>query len=297
MHAAAQRLLEGAGDVHVHTSPSLIPDRKSDLWQLVRACEERRMAFAVVKWHHGDSVSATAVVRTAHPGPFELFGGLVLNKTVGGINPYAVDTAVTLGAKIVWLPTLDAAGHGEAFGQLGGFPFQTVRRNKLPRRGIRVVGDDGALTTETKEILSLLDGTETVLASGHISKEEITALKEYLSREALDIHFLINHIDFSVPHLAAQEIAALAAPNVWFELAYFTVSALGHSSIEAIRSLVVSNPAAQFVLASDSGQAKNPISPQAMLEFISLLLESGLTEQQLETMLHRNTRECLKLAR
>lgn len=295
IHETAAELLAGAGDVHVHTSPSLVPNRKSNLWELVQACEQREMAFAVVKWHHGDSVSAATVVNQAHDGPFKLFGGLVLNRPVGGLNPYAVDCAVTLGAKVIWLPTLDASGHGEAIGQLGGFPFQRVRRNRLPIRGLRILGDDGNLCSELKEILSLLDGTETVLASGHITTEEIIALADYLTQNRLDIHLLVNHAGFSVPHLSASEVAELAGPKIWFELAYFTVSPLGHSPIEAIINLIVSNPHAQFVLASDSGQAKNPIGPEAMITFISLLLENGLTEKQVSTMLHQHTRELIML--
>ena len=295
MHERAPILLEGAGDVHVHTAPSLVPDRKSDLWGLIEACEKHRMAYAVVKWHHGDSFSAAATVDRAHSGPFRLYGGLVLNRTVGGLNPYAVDAAVTLGAKIVWLPTLDAAAHAAAIGRLGGFPFQTVRRTKLPVTGLRITDDRGALHEEVKEILSLIDGTQTVLASGHVSTEEILELKRYIESESLDINLLINHIDFSVPHLTVESVEALASPRVWFELAYFTISSLGHSSIEAIRHLVDSNPSAQFVLASDSGQAKNPICPEAMLELISRLLEGGVDEARLERMLHADTRRLLML--
>jgi len=295
MDERAPELLEGAGDPHIHTSPSLVPNRKSDIWRLVDACERWRMAFGVVKWHHGDSVTAVEVVNSVHHGPFRLYGGLVLNAPVGGLNPYAVDVAVTLGAKIVWLPTLDADGHGRAIGQLGGFPFQQVRRTRLPETGIRIVDEGGELKAEMKDILSILSGSETVLATGHITTEEIIRLEEFIRREGLDLHLLVNHIDFSVPNLTVKDVETLSAANVWFELAYFTVSALGHSSTEAIKHLVETNPTAQFVLATDSGQQKNPICPEAMLDFVSLLLDGGVSKARLDLMLHRNTRELLMI--
>lgn len=295
MKEKALKLLAGAGDVHVHTSPSLIPGRRSDIWTLIRACEEKKMAFVVVKWHHGDSYSAARVVNQLHEGPCRLYGGLVLNQPVGGLNPFAVDCAVTLKAKIVWLPTLDAAGHEKAIGQLGGFPFQPVERAVMPVKGLRILDAEDNLLPEVKEILAILNGTETVLATGHISAREIHALSGYLQQEKLKIHLLINHIDFSVPDLAIDDVEALTSDNTWFELAYFTLSKLGHSSIQTVLNLLTRNPGAQFILASDSGQAENPISPDAMLRFIWLLLENRLSEQQIDTLLHRNTRNLLML--
>ena len=41
------------------------------------------------------------------PG-IRVFGGLVLNFPVGGLNPFAVDSYVRLGAKEVWMPSLSA---------------------------------------------------------------------------------------------------------------------------------------------------------------------------------------------
>ena len=291
----AEALLEGAGDVHVHVSPSLVPNRKCDVWGLIESAERRRMAFAVVKWHHGDSFSMAQSVNAHDRGPFDLYGGLVLNRPVGGLNPFAVDAALTLGAKIVWLPTLDAAGHGAAVGQLGGFPFQQVRRRRFPTTGLSILEDDGDLLPEVKEILDLMNGSGTVLASGHITTPEIVVLQEYILRESLEINLLVNHIDFSVPNMSAQEVAELSAPNVWFEIAYFTVSELGHSSVGTIKEVVERNPHAQFVLASDSGQEKNPISPDAMLELIDLLLASGVESARVERMLHQDTYSLLGL--
>ena len=41
----------------------------------------------------------------------KLFSGIALNNASGGINPHAVNHAINIGAKIVWLPTLSAANH------------------------------------------------------------------------------------------------------------------------------------------------------------------------------------------
>ena len=42
---------------------------------------------------------------------FTMFVSVTLNKVIGGINPLAVETALKLGAKVVWLPTQSAKNH------------------------------------------------------------------------------------------------------------------------------------------------------------------------------------------
>ena len=293
MNSEAGDLLKGSGDIHVHTSPSLVPARKSDIWELIEACAAKKMAFAVIKWHHGDSYSAADAVNKKHEEAFHLYGGLVLNRPVGGLNPYAVDCAISLKARIIWLPTLDAVGHEKAMGQLGGFPFQEVRRKRFPDKGISILTPDGELCDEMKEILSLINGSETVLGSGHISKEEIFVLKRYIESEKLDLHLLINHIDLSVPGLTIKDLKPLAGPNIWFELAYITVSALGKTPVQTIINFIKTHPDLPFVLASDSGQSSNPISPEAMERFVTLLLEHGLDAESIHPLLHRNLKSLL----
>ena len=58
-------------------------------------------------------------------------GALVLNWPVGGLNVYAVEEAVKAGAKIIWMPTRDAANSLD-FGNMEGDFFN--------RPGISPVG-------------------------------------------------------------------------------------------------------------------------------------------------------------
>ena len=40
-----------------------------------------------------------------------IVGGIVLNRTVGGMNPYAVENCSKLGGRICWMPTLEARSY------------------------------------------------------------------------------------------------------------------------------------------------------------------------------------------
>ena len=68
------------------------------------------MRAIVLKNHYESTAGIAYLVRTLVPG-IEVFGGIDLNLTVGGINPAAVEhmTRVTGGwGRIVWMPTFDA---------------------------------------------------------------------------------------------------------------------------------------------------------------------------------------------
>ena len=68
------------------------------------------MRAIVIKNHYEPTASLAFIVRKAVPG-IEVFGGISLDLTVGGVNPAAVEwmTKVEGGyGKVVWLPTFDS---------------------------------------------------------------------------------------------------------------------------------------------------------------------------------------------
>ena len=103
--------LNGFYDLHIHSAPAPFV-RIGDSADIARWCAEAGMAGIVIKSHFESTVSkayhARLAVRDAFP-EFQVFSGIALNRGVGGVNPGAVELALQQGAKIVWLPTLDAA--------------------------------------------------------------------------------------------------------------------------------------------------------------------------------------------
>lgn len=86
-----------------------------------------------------------------------VFGGIVLNRWVGGLNPDAVDMAFASGARQVWMPTLSARNHLRYYGE-SQFRLQktshSMRRD--PGEGITVFGANGNLLPEVGPILDLM---------------------------------------------------------------------------------------------------------------------------------------------
>ena len=112
--------LEGAIDFHAHAAPDGTP-RKIDVLELARMAKAAGMRAIVIKNHYEPTASLAYVVRKAVPG-IEVFGGIALDLTVGGVNPAAVEwmTKVEGGyGKVVWLPTFDSESQAKLIGSNG----------------------------------------------------------------------------------------------------------------------------------------------------------------------------------
>src|SRR5438067_11613205 len=107
--SANAQTLSGAIDMHAHADPDGTP-RKIDAIDLARLAKQRGMRAIVLKNHYEPTQTLAYIVRKEVPG-IEVFGGISLDLTVGGVNPAAVEwmTKVRGGyGRVVWLPTFDS---------------------------------------------------------------------------------------------------------------------------------------------------------------------------------------------
>src|SRR5215472_13403367 len=104
--AMGQAPLNGVIDIHVHAGPDSMP-RSIDAVDLARLAKERGMRGLVLKNHYESTAALAYVVREVVPG-IEIFGGIDLNRSVGGVNPAAVERMVLVKGglgRVIWLPT------------------------------------------------------------------------------------------------------------------------------------------------------------------------------------------------
>src|SRR2546423_2700937 len=136
---AGAALLAGSIDIHVHSDPDNRP-RSIDAIDVAKLAKARGMRAIVLKNHYDPTGSLAYIVRKEVPG-IEVFGGIDLNLTVGGMNPIAVEhmTEVSGGwGRFVWMPTFDAENQ--------------VRFSKENRPYVKV-SQNGELTPETKQVI------------------------------------------------------------------------------------------------------------------------------------------------
>src|SRR5690348_14438223 len=177
----AWEAIRGAYDLQVHVAPDVIERRIDDI-DLAKEFLSRGPKGFVLKSHYFPTAERAQVVSRAVPG-IEAFGALTLNHSVGGLNPVAVELAGRSGAKIVWMPTVDAAN--ETAGRVGGtttkLPFWAKIQRELAATGIApppltVLDEHGKVNEATRRCLELIRHHNMILATGHLGRVEIFAL-------------------------------------------------------------------------------------------------------------------------
>ena len=289
----ARDLLRGAYDTHMHISPDVVERRIDDL-SLARKFAELGMAGFVLKSHYGSTAERASVVRAAVPG-VDVRGAIALNRAVGGINPLAVEIAAREGARTVWLPTVDSVNEShEREAQPGAkVPVWVKLQLDLREQGIEippvpVVDDDGLVLPEVHEVLGMIARHDMLLATGHLSRDEIFAVVD-AAVDAGVKDIVITHPEFPSQDLSTEDQRALAEQGALLERC-FTTPHTGKVSWERwIANIRAAGPEST-VLSTDLGQVFNPPVEDGMALMVDRLLEAGFGEEEVYVMAVVNTR-------
>src|SRR6266404_8032133 len=132
----AWEAIRGGYDLQVHVAPDVI-ERRTDDVDLAKDFLSHGLKGFVLKSHYIPTAERAKVVRRAVPG-IEAYGAITLNHSVGGLNPVALEIAGRSGAKIVWMPTVDAANEtaGRPDGTKSKLPFWAKFQLELAATGI-----------------------------------------------------------------------------------------------------------------------------------------------------------------
>jgi len=290
----ARDLLRGAYDTHMHISPDVV-ERKVDDITLAKRFQELGMDGFVLKSHYGSTAERASVVRAAVPG-INALGAIALNRAVGGINPLAVEIAAREGARTVWLPTVDSVNESHEREAPPGakVPVWVKLQLELREQGIEippvpVVNEaNGTVLPEVREVLAMIARHNMLLATGHLSRDEIFAvLDAALESGVRDI--VITHPEFPSQDLSVEDQKALADKGALLERC-FTTPHTGKVTWETwIENIRATGPESS-VLSTDLGQVFNPPVEDGMALMVDRLLDSGFTEEEVYVMAVVNTR-------
>lgn len=272
----ADELLRGAVDLHQHPGPSPFPRRMSIL-DAARDADAAGFRAIVAKSHHHSMVTDILALQPAGLDELSVrvFGGIALNPTVGGLNPYAVELALRMGGRVVWFPTLSSTAHLDHHRRHDtGFP--TSRVQLRPVEAIPLTGDDGALRPEVRDILDVIVAEDAVLTCGHLGVDEAQLLID-AARAAGVRRIVVNHPCFVVG-AAADQVRAWARQGVFVEhcaVMYFGRPEKRRDLGELLSYLEAAGPG-QTLLSSDSGQQGNPLPVTLFRRAARGLLDAGV---------------------
>jgi Family of unknown function (DUF6282) len=260
-------------DAHVHSAPCVLP-RLADDAGTVSAYEAEGFTGCVLKGHMEPTVGRA---RAATQGRgLAVYGGIVLNSAVGGLNPHAVEASLALGARVVWMPTLDARAHPQ--GVLAR-PFPHA-----PRYGVPPL--EPAAEEAVREICALVATADAVLATGHLGGEEIAWLLP-VARAAGVERFLVTHASFTVPGLDGGTAHGLAREGAYIEVTAFQLLHQPGMTAGALARFISEAGPERCILSSDAGQPDSPSPPEALRGLVGALQAEGLDEETVEAMASR----------
>jgi hypothetical protein len=272
--ALGAQTLDGVIDIHVHCDPDSMP-RSIDAIDIARLARERGMRSLVLKNHYEPTASLAYIVRKVVPG-IELFGGIALNRTVGGVNPAAVErmTRVKGGyGRVVWMPTFDAENQ--------------VRYSKENRPFVPVA-KDGHLLREVREVIEIIARNHLVLATGHSSPAEGLMLIREARRSGVE-RIVVTHAMLPPVRMSIAEMKEAAAAGAYLEFVYNAL--IGPNKVFDITEYAAAIRAVgpeHCIVSSDLGQAGNPLHPDGLAAFFRGLRDQGFSVQEIERMSKTN---------
>jgi hypothetical protein len=267
----ALELMKGAYDLHTHTDPSHFP-RTLDDFELVREAGEYGMAGVMIKSHYETTGARAKLVNKYADAKTKAYGSIALNWPVGGLNPYAVASAIKAGATYVWMPTRDAK-HCLTYGDMPGDFFK--------RPGITIFDDEGKIVDSIYEIFEIARDAGVCVASGHLSPEEVVAFcKAGIEMKA---NVILTHPDWNRTVLPIETQVQLAKMGVMVEKLGNNIWE-GNISAEAMADSIRKIGADRVFMGTDCGAAGVIKPAPGMLMFIEQMLDMGISENDVRTM-------------
>jgi len=284
-------LLKGAIELHVHSAPDLFP-RLQNHAEFVQMAKQAGYRAVVIKSQNMGSADRVPFIRMPVPD-IDVFGSITLNYSVGGINPFAVNAALGFGAKVVWMPTVDARNHMNFFGGLGQFGSSIKSEKKLPdfykrAKGLTAFSDDEKLLPEVMDILDLVASSGVAFSFGHVSLKEYFALAK-ACRDVGVKKMFIDHPDLAFTKVPLEAQIELTKMGIKMNYVAAEISPRFYcispkEIVNNMRQVGINNS----LISTDVGTPTNPNPIETMRSYIQILLDEGLTPGEVKTMLHDN---------
>ena len=280
--AGGARLLRGAIDMHFHMDPRLADGTHDEaVIETIRIARARGMRGVVLKSHHEPTSTLAYQLRLDIPN-IDIFGGIVMNRSNGGLNVDAIDYMATeiygSPGKIVWMPAYDS---------------EIESNPPYPQKPFVAVSRDGNLLPETKAVIAAVAKYHLILASGHIAPEE--ALMVFQEGRAQGIqHMIATHAMDLAGKMNMDQMLEAAKLGAIIEFDFRDMFDEGGIRADAIRKI-----GPERCLISEFWTQKSPRvygDLDGMGKFVEAMHARGFTDRELDIMFKENPARLLGLA-
>jgi hypothetical protein len=285
--------LAGVIDIHAHVAPETSMQNFKRAFDALEAAQIARiygMRGIVLKEHYTETGSWAYLVSQIVPG-VEIFGGIVLNKAVGGINPTAVEAmALQRGGRgrVVYMPTVDAAA-------------------RVPNSPTAVaVSRNGQLLPEVLEVLRVVAKYDLGLSTGHVSADEALMVIRAAKQAGVN-KIYVQHPNHGgiVMSMAQMKEAVRLGALIEIVLSGEGLTGGGPKTINAENPVMDYGPQkiadiralgpANIVISTDLGQPGRVNYAQAFQTAMTVLAKSGFSPAEIDMMTRQNPARFLGL--
>ena len=272
--------VSGAYDMHIHTGPDLV-ERVGDDIEVLQACEAAGFKGILLKNHLECTVSR-AYHAQKQVSTLRVYGSLVLNASVGGINPFAAEAAMKMGAKEIFMPTFCSKADFQVHGK-----GETVLHKYGLKTGIMpygVLDEAGNLIPAVDLILELGRDYQVPVATSHLSYQEALLI----CRKGKDIGttVIVTHPEYKVPALNCEQVSQLAELGAVIEMTAGAVFPMpGCSSFAYDIELIRAAGVRHCIITSDGGTPTKPMPAEVLSSYLYCLKKKGMDAGDLDYML------------
>lgn len=273
--------LNGVVDIHAHSGPDSVA-RSIDADELVKLAQARGMRGIVLKNHYEPTASLAWIVKKQAPN-LEVFGGIDLNRSVGGVNPAAIERMVLVEGglgRVIWFPTFDAENQ--------------VRYSKEKRPFVSVA-KNGELLPETKQVIALAAKHHLMLETGHSSPREILMIIREAKRVGVE-NVVVTHPIIAPVRMSVEQMKEAADLGAYLEFVYNgTIGKKPEHTMKEYADAIRRIGPKHCIMSSDLGQANNPLHPDGWVAYIAGLLKEGISQADIDLMSKTNPAHALGL--
>lgn len=283
--SAGTNPLAGTIDFHCHAGPDVSNRSISDL-ALTRLAKKEGMRGIVLKNHY-TMTADRAETAMKEVGGIEVFGGIALNRSVGGLNAEAVRRMAAMEGhrgKVVWLPTVDAENSFE--------------HRPGARRFVSIV-KDGRPVAEIAEVFDVIAQNNLILETGHSTPAESLILIPAAKRAGIK-NIIVTHAQLL--GATVEQMKQMASVGAYIEFCWQTYlaqkgdkNAGNQKAVAECVKVIQSIGAEHCIIDSDLGQPGNPLHPDGMRAFILSLKANGLSKQDIDLIARKNPAKLLGL--
>jgi hypothetical protein len=274
--------LPGAIDLYEHANPDILPRLGDDI-DLARRAAEAGLAAVVHRHHYSPTAERAALARQVTG--FRMLGAVLLNDSLGGLNPTAVELALEMEAVWVGLPTLSALAQRQ---RLFRMPVERTRALTFGPGRLTLTGEDGRILPVVGEILELAAQHDVPVNLGYAGFPECLAAVRAAPRSArLVITNPLSTMGFTSDQLdELLRASSLVVEQTCYSLHPTGSYGGGEEGLERAAAMIRAVGPERTVLSSDGGMAGSPEPAQLLAWGCSKLLGLGISPAHIQDMTH-----------